>query len=333
MRKKIILARHTPIIIIILLLVVLLLGLFQYFSPGISVVYNVPTERVLNVWFNGLTSSNPWFVFGALPIIFLNLILLYQINEQFGIVQDANYLPLWIYVLISITDYRMFHISAELIASSFLIISVFFIFKTTKTRNKYGEIFWSGFMITAGGLFHPQVLVFVPVVFMALVILKKVQFKEFANFCLGIITILFLLFSWAYLTDNMLIFRQQFLFEQLFQGFVFPGFVILLEDILLLLLVVASLICLFANISFQKVQTRKFLYVLVLILLFALGFYMVDGCNQYLRFYFAFPLSILVSYFMKKTKKRLLAKTLISIVIIVFSIFQILALVSSTYVM
>lgn len=333
MRKKIILARHTPAIIIILLLVVLLLGLFQYFFPDASIVYNVPTERVLNAWFNGLTSSNPWFVFGALPIIFLNLILLYQINEQFGIVQDANYLPLWIYVLISITDYRMLHISAELIASSFLIISVFFIFRTTKTRKRFGEIFWAGFMITAGGLFHPQVLVFVPVVFIALVILKKIQFKEFANFCLGIITIFFLLFSWAYLTDNMLILRQQFLFDQLFQGFVFSSFVILFEDIFLLLLIVVSLICLFVNISFQKVQTRNFLYILVLILLFTLGFYLANGCNQYLRFYFAFPLSILVSYFLKKTKKRLLAKSLVSIMIVGFLLIQILALVSSAYVM
>jgi len=120
MKNNLRIAQNTPMNLTALLLLVTGIFALQFIFPEMHDLYEIGNQRISNTWLNLRPISTNWLVLSAIPFVLINLLIIYHINSHFIIIRDANYLPAWIYVLVSFYDYRFLHLSAELISSTFI---------------------------------------------------------------------------------------------------------------------------------------------------------------------------------------------------------------------
>ncbi len=329
MKKELGIAKNKPIVLASLIIVCLAIVSLQFLFPDNNQIYEVDSLRIANSWLNGINVSHPWLVLSAIPFVFVNLFLAYHINSQFNIISNAYYLPSWIYLIISFNDYRLFHLSAELISSSIFLLSIFLFLLINNSSKKHSKLFWTGLFLAIASLFLPQTLLYIPLFIVGLTIFNQLNLRNTLNFLLGTFSIYFILCIWSFLTDNLMLWHQHFLFNQVFSGLVIPEFTVLFLDFLLAFLSIASLVFLSLNSGFLKVSKRKHLSFIVIFLFFGVFAYVMDGFCIYNRFFLALPMSYIFVNYLLNTKARFLPRTLTWIIFIFFIISQTLSIFSS----
>lgn len=329
MRKELGIAQNRPIVLVGLIAFASIIVLLQFLFPDSVSTYEVSADRFFNQWINGINISETWSVLGALPFIFLNLFLIYHINNQFNVISNSYYLPTWLYFLISLNDYRLLHLSAELIGSTMLLISIFAFLLINKRQNKHAMLFWSSFFLASGSLVFPQILLYIPFFFIALSIYNGFTIRNLLNLLFGIASLYFIVFSSCILTDRLTIWHQLFEYNRVFEGIVIPEFTGLFLDFLLIFLSMVGLVFFSLNAGFLKVLQRKHLLVLIVFMVFSTFAYLMDGFNIYLRFLGALPMSFIIGNYLVNTKSRFLPRTLLWFMFIFFMISQALSIFSS----
>jgi hypothetical protein len=329
MKRELGIAKNKPIVLASLIIVSLTIVGLQFIFPDNSQIYEVDSMRIANSWLNGISISQPWFVLAAIPFVFINLFLTYHINSQFNIISNAYYFPSWLYLIISFNDYRLFHLSAELISSSLLLLSIFMFLMINQSSKKHSKLFWSGFLLAIASLFLPQTLLYIPLTMVGLSIFNQLNLRNTLNIIIGIVSVYFLLFSWSYLTDNLILWHQHFVFNQVFSGLKIPEFTGMFLDFLLAFLSIASLIYLTLNSGFLKVIKRKHLSFLVGFLFLGIFAYVMDGFCIYNRLFIALPMAYIFVNYLVNTKARFIPRTITWIIFIFFIISQTLSVFSS----
>lgn len=329
MRKELSIAQNRPVVLVSLIAFASIIILLQFLFPDTVNLYNVSADRFFNQWIDGISISETWSVLGVVPFIFLNLFLIYHLNNQFNVISNSYYLPTWLYLLISLNDYRLLHLSAELIGSTLLLVSIFAFFLINKRQNKHAMLFWSGFFLAISSLFFPQTLLYIPFYFIALSIFNSFKIRNILNFLLGIASLYFIVFSSCILTNKLSIWHQLFEYNQVFKGLVIPEFTGVFLDFLLIFLTSIGLFFYSLNAGFLKVLQRKYLLVLIVFMGFSTFAYLMDGFNIYLRFFGALPMSFIIGNYFVNTKSRFLPRTLLWFMFIFFIISQALSVFSS----
>ena len=329
MKKRPGISKNKPFNLVALILVTLAVLGLQLIFPDMELLHQVDSCRSINIWMNNVPVSQFWSSLGALPFVLLNLFLVYHINSRFNIIRDAYYFPSWMYLVFSLSDYRMFHLSEDLIASSFFLLAMYLFFLIPHCRKEYTRIFWSGFFLAAGSLFLPQTLLYIPLFITGLFIFNRFRLRNIMNFILAIFTVYFLLFSTSYLLDNLPAWHEYFVFNHVFEGIVVPEFIPLMLDSLLVFMVLVSLVFFFMNAGFLKVLTRKYLVFMVLFVFVSSLAYILDGFDVYIRFFLAVPMTFIITNYLLNTKTRFLPLTLTWIIFIFFILSQSLSVFSS----
>ncbi|MDA3910875.1 MAG: DUF6427 family protein [Bacteroidales bacterium] len=329
MKRELGISKNKPIVLASLILVSLIIIGLQFAFPDNNQIYNVDSIRIANFRMDGIPVSQPWFVLAAIPFVFINLFLAYHINSQFNIISNAYYFPSWLYLIISFNDYRLFHLSAELISSSLLLLSIFMLLLINQSSKKHSKLFLAGFFLAAASLFLPQTLLYIPLIFFGLMVFNQLNLRNSLNFIIGMLSVYFLLFAWSFLTDNLTLWHQHFVFNQVFSGLLIPKFTSLFPDFLLAFLSIAGLIFLSLNSGFLKVSKRKHLTFFVGFLIFGTFAYIMDGFCLYNRFFLALPMAYIFINYLINTKARFLPRTITWIIFIFFIISQTLSVFSS----
>ncbi|MEA1872960.1 MAG: DUF6427 family protein [Bacteroidota bacterium] len=329
MKRELSIAKNKPIVLASLIVMSMAIVSLQFIFPDNSQTYHVDSLRIANSWMDGIPISTTWSILIAIPFVFINLFLTYHINYQLNIISNAYYFPSWLYLIISFNDYRLFHISAELISSSILLLSIFMFLMINQSSKKYSKLFWTGFFIATASLFLPQTLLYVPLLFIGLAIYNQLNLRNNINIILGLFSVYFILFAIAFMSDNLQIWHQHFLFNQVFSGLIVPDFTGLFLDFLLTFLSIISLVFLSLNSGFLKIIKRKHLSFIVGLLLFSSIAYVMDGFSIYNRVFLALPMAYIFVNYLVNTKTRFLPRTLTWIIFIFFIISQTLSVFSS----
>jgi len=329
MKRELGIAKNKPIVLASLIIVSIAIICLQFIFPDNNQSYQINSLRIANSWMDGIPISATWAILAAIPFVFTNLFLTYHINNQLNIVSNAYYFPSWLYLIISFNDYRLFHISAELISSSLLLIGLFIFLMINQSSKKHSKLFWTGFFIASASLFLPQTLLYIPLIFIGLAIYNQLKLRNNLNIIIGLLTVYFILFAITYISGNLHIWHQHFVYNQVFSGLIIPEFTGLFLDFLLTFLSIASLIFMSLNSGFLKVIKRKHLSFMVWYLLFSTIAYVIDGFCLYNRLFLALPMAYIFINYLVNTKARFLPRTLTWIIFIFFIISQTLSVFSS----
>lgn len=161
---------------LILILLITRVVFFLFFNEGLWAL-DVNESNLLetntlhsgplaNLLFVGLASLNSQFVdaFLAGILILLNGIQLNSIFIRNASLQESTYVPAAIYVILLSASESFYHLSPELVGSSFLLIALNYLFYHIKYRGTEENILSTGFTIGLAGLcYYPFVWVFLMV--------------------------------------------------------------------------------------------------------------------------------------------------------------------------
>lgn len=242
--------------------------------------------------FDSLIAHTITFIF-----VFINSIVLSQMNRKFSFIRTRSFYPSFLYLLISST---WLHIHANYIgavASFFMLIAFFLCLDMYKNRQAFEHAYLASFLFSLASLLVTDYLFIIPIFLFAPFILKANSLKVFLASLIGLATpwilyfsISFFFFNQTYHTDDIVVF---FLENELFNHMNFSAVV---YSTLLLVMVVISTIQTFSNWMKDSIQARN-QFSFIILLGFALIFLSLFRFNNYssilftIIFYFAIQLA------------------------------------------
>lgn len=161
---------------LVMILLITRVAFFLFFSTGawaiaidesdLLVTETLHSGPLANFVFVGLSSLNVEFLdaFFTSLLILLNAILLNSIFTRNSSFQESTYVPAAIYVILYSASESFYHLSPELIGSSFLLFSLNYLFYHVKFRGTEENILSTGVTIGLAGLcYYPFLWAFLMV--------------------------------------------------------------------------------------------------------------------------------------------------------------------------
>jgi hypothetical protein len=330
MRKRDLwLSRNQPVVLMLLILFSGFIWALQWFFPPLSYqdIYHHP--GLLMPGSQGFDLPAVWNIALGYPLYLLSLFLVYKINSRFQIVSEGNYLPVWIYLMVTSTDYRFIHFSPDLVSVNIFLIVVFLFFQTTNKKRNYKTLFYCGFLLSAASLMNALSLVFMLYILFGLYMIKTFNWRESGNFILGVITAAAITTGVIYLTDNMDVFQHMPGINRIFPGTSVPDYKALLQDFVLGLFLITSLLFLITRFGFLNINVRRYFRLIILLLVFSLPLYFLSGMEIMFRFFLAIPVGYILTHFLVYTKQRFLAGSFLWIMFLLMIISEILAVINN----
>lgn len=159
-----------------------------------------------------------------------------------------------------------------LIANMFLLISLYSYFNTYRSDNAMAGIFDGAFFLSLASLFYYPMLFFIPLIFIALIVMRTFYYREWLLIILGLLLPYFICAIFFFLFDvPQTLFLARF--QGSFSGFSFPLLTAgsFLINLAFIILVIVVFLYLLSNGLGGKVKTQKS-KTIILIALF-IGFF------------------------------------------------------------
>ncbi|MCK4922311.1 MAG: hypothetical protein KAS71_14765, partial [Bacteroidales bacterium] len=211
--------------------------------------------------------------FAAIFLLFQSYLLV-LISGKYILLHHRNFLPALFFLLIASFYPGLQHFSSAIVGSLFLIISINFFFETYDKDSQNYRFFDSGLILGLGILFYAKLILFLPVIWIAAIILRKVDWRELVMPVLGIVLPLFMVAGIDFLRDE----------------YPWQIFLLLKEN-----LIVAQ-IPLITNFGFWLINGILFLIIMIssIYMLNIFQFRKIFIRNYYLVFFWIFVISLIV---------------------------------------
>lgn len=235
-------------------------------------------------------------------------LLLLWLNQCFSIIRTRTYLPFLFYMLlITIEPFAFFSLEGN-IATLFLVIIVFYFFKSYQSEKAVEEAFNIGLLLSLGSLFSVRLLFFIPIIWIGLAYVQALSGKSFFASLVGIFTPYWLVFCWFLYQKDIAGFMEPFF--RLFQinfHFVFDFNISDWLKICFSGLITVSAVINFRMHSFRdKIKTRIYFY-LILVLIIYVFVLLVLGIlpvSEYVGIY-CFSVSLFAAHLFATSGSRL----------------------------
>ncbi len=185
---------------------------------GVILRSNIPHElQGTEVWRWLLNFCK--FIFGNSPILFsflalfnviLQAILLNQIADKNRLFHHSSLLPAVCYILICSFIPELSYFNAPLVANWFLIVAFGIILNLSNKQDVQKQLFNAGFFISIAALIYMPYSVFVIAVFLSISMLRSFKLSEWLAGILGLVTPIYFIAAYLFLTDNTAVFSQLF---------------------------------------------------------------------------------------------------------------------------
>lgn len=157
-------------------------------------------------------SGNPLYsLAGSSIIVSAMAVLTAHINTDFVLIRRRTLLPPAIIILLFSCHPSLVWISPAYIGVLFMLFTVSILFASYNHSERSVAAFKIVFMLSLGSLFTPLLLLFVPLTWIALVIMRCFSFRSLLASFLGAFIVYFPTFSFYLLTDNLNEFLSPFL--------------------------------------------------------------------------------------------------------------------------
>ena len=242
----------------------------------------------------------------CLQSIIFNRILLK--NDSFN---QSTYVPAVIYASLSILSFDFMTLSPQLMATTFLLLALDFVFTHIMARVKQEEkIQYIGFFLIIATLFYFPYFVFLIGFLLVLLIFTGTPVRRFFLILYGYLLPLALAGIYYWYRDSFGYFRDQFLMMDFFQNetkLMSPESMILVAG-LPLIFVIFSLIRLFGRTRYTNFQITLIQVVLLLFIFAALGFWISPLKPPHALIIFLPYAAFLISHFFMLIKSKFISE-------------------------
>lgn len=219
---------------------------------------------------NGIRSMLPHWISQLISFIFYGFIgyLLIELNNTYAIIRTRATVQTSLYfILISICPFIHQIFSGSLVSFTML-ISLFFLFKSYQSRRSSGNLFHAFAFIGISSLFLPQVLWLTPVWLIGAIMFHALTPRSLCASLVGIIFPYWIVFAFAFITDDHQLFYQPFIDMTTFTPisyFSYLSWEVIATLIYMFVLFLAAFVHRIINGHKNNIRTSAFLDFLILV--------------------------------------------------------------------
>lgn len=301
-----------PSVTIFLFFYVVALNLVLFIDPGF---FPVPEPQApfsqLFFFVIGSLFGNNHYVLAVLTIIllFIQSLMLNSLVNKSKLFESATFVPALIYITVAGLFREFLFLSSAMLSVSFIIPVLGKSLRFFRRQHCYGDIFDMGFLIGIAALFYRPASILIVLLFVALIIMRPFNWREWVIGLSGFLTIFFLTGTVYFMVDKL----PSFIGEFLFAPTIIPRSSFASALSLSVVGGLTALIGVIASFSFilnylkSAVLARKFLTLAAWsFVLMALSVTLTDGITLHNFMILGVPLSIVVCYlFMNIRRKRI----------------------------
>jgi len=243
----------------------------------------------------------------TLTLVILQGFWLVRLNTRFIFINNRNYLPAFLFVLLctSIPDLQRFN--PVLLSGFFLLLAIEKVFESYRNNALSYEYFVAAFYISIGSLFYPYLIFFIFFIWAALAVLKPFNWREWVFTVIGFLVPVFFTFSFYYLVhddplrlyhDYKAAFLTNFHFTDYhLSGIAFFGFMVLL--------VMLASQYMIRNYAVMKILPRKAFTIIFWLFVNSVAVYLlISQTSVEMIFLVAIPISYLLSNYFTFIKSK-----------------------------
>jgi len=230
------------------------------------------------------------------------------------ITSKTNYLPAFFYILFSFSATNKNIVEPILLANLFVLPALYFLINSYRQDYALTEFFKAGICMGLASFFCIHYIVVFPLSFIALIILRPFNWREWSILLIGLLTPLYIYLSICYLTveDYFAVFGmmkeatssiQKPIVSEYYFGFIFIS----------ILSFVFALVRYLSKGFGGKVKTQKTKYILLWMLLFCLIMVAFEQVSDMILLPCIIPLSIFIGDYLSEIKQLKIANTLLLI--------------------
>lgn len=313
------------IIILLLLCIMLWAGTFAFVNASTTVINY--KEHILYSFFFENTHSVVLNQIIILVTIMAGAFFVNFLSIEQEITSKTNYLPAFFYILFAFSGNTKSSIEPLLTANLFIVPSLYFLINSYRKDHALAEFFKAGLFMGLASFFCIHYIVVFPLSFIALIILRPFNWREWTVLLLGLLTPLYIYVSVCYLTtsDAFAVFSmmkeatsslQKPIVSEYYIGFIF-----------ILILTFVFALAMYLNKGFgSKVKTQKTKYILIWMLLFCFLMVFFEQMSDMILLPCIIPLSIIIGDYLSEIKQLKIANTLLVLFVGAFSIIYLHAL-------
>ena len=251
-------------------------------------------------------------------LIGLGMFLVSMVSVNQEISDKQNYFPVFIYFFISSTCVNPLELTPQLFTNLLLLYAFYKLLDTYRQEYVLKQIFDAGIWISFTLYFTISSVLFIPVFFIALSILRSFHWREWAMAILGVMVPVFFYECMAYLSN----FNRWYVFgaaADYFRSFkvpVFSEYYLAFSTLLILLLLLSILQPLLRGFG-NTVKKQRSKWILLWLLFFLIPAFFAGGhTNAGIILTYALPLSFLIGDFLFQIKQIKITNTLLSILML-----------------
>ena len=257
-------------------------------------------------------------------IVFAQALLLNHLVNHFNLLGKPTFLPALMYITVSGLFVPFLVLSPPLICNFLLIWMLFKLFSFYKSKDAKGTSYDLGLIVAVGSIIYLPFIYMFLAVWIALVIFKPFNWREWVAGILGYVTIFFFLAVYYYLNDRL----AEFYIIWIPLGTRFPGVINInyYNYLVLIPVIVILVLCFFKlqqNFFRSYVQIRKSFQLLFIVFLIAgLSFYVKAAFQLNSFILCAGPAAVFFSYYFLYAKRKWFYEVLFGVLLISIVYFQ-----------
>ncbi|WP_316796844.1 DUF6427 family protein [Pedobacter agri] len=276
---------------------------FDFLEPFARLLINIDLDNAFSA------STN---IFIAAVIIFVQALIFNSIINNHNLLAKPSFLPALMYITGMSLFMPFMILSPALISNFFLIWVIDKFLKLGKSANSITTVFDIGMIIGIGTLIYFPFMAMLLMIFLALLLFRSFDWREWIAGLVGFITVFFFLAVFYYWRDNLSSFYQ--IWKPL--GNKFPSvFTVNYNDYLVLIpvaiIIVLASLQLRENFFRSFISTRKGFQLLFFMFIVAgASFYLKPNFRTWHFLLCVPPGSVLLAYYFSNAKKRWFYETL-----------------------
>jgi hypothetical protein len=243
-------------------------------------------------------------VLGLFLCFVLFLIIFKFIINKNNLTQDNSYALLFT-VFILATFYESLFATEIFYANVILLLSYRKIYSLRSGINTKLKLFDAAFWIGISTLVYSWSILYLLLIYFAMIIFKKVTFKNLMIPMVGIGIPIFIIFTYCFAVDDLVWFNQLFVMEMNFNYVSYNQFKLLIPISFLLTIVLWSIVSVTPKVASGGANFKKIWNLLILHLLIAaavIGISPIKNGSEMI--FMVFPLTLIITNFIQKSESK-----------------------------
>jgi hypothetical protein len=244
----------------------------------------------------------------AQAILIITGFYLNRLNSEYGFLKERTQLPALIFIVVNSAFILLQRLTPALFAGLLFLLAIEKIFLSYRKENLSYNFFEASFIISLATFFYLPMLFLWPVIFIALVLLRPVIWREWVLSFMGLLLPFILFFSIQFIRLGEIESTYILLIDQF--SIVPGGFSINIATKIflgfLVLFILLGSILIINTMQSRKIFSRKVFLYLFWIFLFSIGsFFVIENTSLEIILFASIPFSFLLSeYFLYRRNRR-----------------------------